>query len=96
MDVSSDGARLRTGSPVDSGETLKVSIDLEESTVTFIGKVVYVIPSPTQGFELGIAIKIIEAEDRIALTRFIIQKWQEEGVETSESERPQPLLRVTI
>jgi hypothetical protein len=82
INVSSDGAKLRSDWPVDSGETLKVNIDLGESTVAFIGTVVYVIPSPTQGFKLGIAVKIIGAEDRIALSRFIIQKWQEEGDQT--------------
>jgi hypothetical protein len=82
MDVSSGGARLKTNAPVDPGETLKVSITLGESTVTFIGKVVYVVPSQTQGFEFGMAVKIIGTEDRIVLSRFIIQKWHEEGVVT--------------
>jgi len=80
MDVGSGGVRLKTSFPVDSGEMLDISLALGHQPVTFRGKVVYAMPSEDQGFELGISIQEIENEDRIALTRFVIQEWQRKGV----------------
>ena len=80
MDLSSGGVKLRSDFPVESGETLEITIALGPNMVNFKGKVVYVAPSEDQGFELGISIVEIENQDRVALTRFVIQKWQKEGL----------------
>ena len=80
VNVSSGGVRLKSSFPVESGEMLDISIALAGAPITFKGKVVYVSPSPDEGFELGISIDAIDNEDRIALTRFVIQKWQKDGV----------------
>jgi hypothetical protein len=80
MNVSSGGVRLKSSFPVESGEMLDISMALGNNSVTFKGKVVYVTPADDQGFELGICIEEIENQDRIALTRFVIQKWQKEGI----------------
>jgi hypothetical protein len=42
----------------------------------FRGKVVHITLSKDQGFEFGIRIEQIENQDRIALTRFVIQKYR--------------------
>jgi hypothetical protein len=80
MNVSSGGVRLKSSFPVESGEILDISMALGNNSVTFRGKVVYATPADDQGFELGICIEEIENQDRIALTRFVIQKWQKEGI----------------
>ena len=80
VDVSAGGVKLKSGFPVDSGEFLEISMALGDNLVTFRANVVYATPSEDEGFELGISIEEIENEDRIALTRFIIQKWQREGI----------------
>ena len=80
MDISSGGVRLRSDLPVDSGEKLEITIALGASMVTFKGRVVYAAPSEDEGFELGISIEEIANPDRIALTKFVIHKWQKEGI----------------
>jgi hypothetical protein len=71
MNVSLGGVKLQSSFPVDSGETLDISMALGENLVTFKGKVAYVSGSEDQGFELGISIEDIEDQDKISLTRFI-------------------------
>ena len=80
VDVSAGGVKLKSSFPVDSGEFLEISMALGDNLVTFRAKVVYATPSEDEGFELGISIEEIENEDRVALTRFVIQKWQREGI----------------
>jgi len=71
MNVSLGGVKLQSSFPVDSGETLDISMALGENLITFKGKVTYVRGSEDQGFELGISIQDIEDQDKISLTRFI-------------------------
>ena len=71
MNVSLGGVKLQSSFPVDSGETLDISMALGENLITFKGKVTYVRGSEDQGFEMGISIEDIADEDRIALRRFI-------------------------
>ena len=80
MNLSSGGVKLKSDFPVNCGETLEITIALGPNMVNFKGKVVYADPSDDQGFELGISIAEIENQDRVALTRFVIQKWQKEGL----------------
>jgi hypothetical protein len=70
-DVSRGGVKLQSSFPVDAGELLDISMALGENLVTFKGKVTYVSGSEDQGFEMGISIEDIEAQDKISLTRFI-------------------------
>jgi hypothetical protein len=53
---------------------------LGEKLVNFRGKVVHVTRSKEQGFELGISIEEMGNEARVALNRFVIQKWQKERI----------------
>jgi c-di-GMP-binding flagellar brake protein YcgR len=76
MDISSGGVKLKSSFPVDDGEILEITMALGPSMVTFRGKVVHVTPSEDQSFELGIRIEQIENQDRIALARFVIQKYR--------------------
>ncbi len=69
MNVSLGGVRLQSDFPVNPREVLDIAIALEDSVVSYKGEVIYVLPSHGQGFQLGISIKEIENEDRIALTR---------------------------
>ena len=71
MNVSLGGVKLQSSFPVDSGETLDISMALGENLVTFKGRVAYVKGSEDQGFELGISIEDIEDQDKISLKRFI-------------------------
>ena len=71
MNVSLGGVKLQSSFPVDSGETLDISMALGENLVTFKGRVAYVKGSEDQGFELGISIEDIDNQDKISLTRFI-------------------------
>jgi len=80
MDISSGGVRIKSDFPVDSGELLEITIALGPNMVSFKGRVVHANPSEGQGFELGISIEEIDNQDRVALTRFVIQKWRREGI----------------
>lgn len=71
MNVSLGGVKLHSRSPVRPGETVNITMALDENVVTFRGKVIYVTPSGKERFELGLSIEEIENEDRIALNRFI-------------------------
>ena len=81
INISSRGVKLKSIFPVDFGEMLEITMTLGPTMVTFKGRVVYVTSSRDQGFEFGICIKEIEAHDRIALTRFVIQKCREREFE---------------
>jgi hypothetical protein len=80
MNLSSGGVRLESSFSLDSGEMLDISIALGEDLVTFRGKVAHITASENQGFELGISIEEIDDDSRTALTRFVIYRWQKEGV----------------
>lgn len=83
MNVGLGGVKLQSSYPVDSGEVLNISMALRENLINFKGKVVYVIGSENQRFELGISIEDIEDQDRIALKRFIYYfKGSEQGGQT--------------
>jgi hypothetical protein len=56
---------------------LEFTMALGPHMILFRGKVVYVTPSQDQRFEFGVHIEHIEAEDRIGLTKFVIQKCRE-------------------
>ena len=71
MNVSQRGVRLQSNFPVDSGELLDITIALGGNLVAFKGRVVYVAPSESEGFEFGISIADINDQDRVILTRFI-------------------------
>jgi hypothetical protein len=79
MDISSGGVKLQSGFAVRPGELLDISMALGPSMVTFKGEVVHVVRSDHQDFEFGVCIKEIDNPDRIALTRFVIQKCREAG-----------------
>ena len=81
VDMSHGGVKLKSNSPVDAGEKIDITMALEDKLVSFKGKVVHATPSKDQGFEMGISIEEIENQDRIVLTKFVISKWQREGVE---------------
>ena len=71
MNVSQRGVRLQSNFPVDSGELLDITIALGGNLVAFKGRVAYVAPSESEGFEFGISIADINDQDRVILTRFI-------------------------
>lgn len=80
MNVGLEEVKLKTCSSIPSGEMLEVSMRLGANPITFRGRVLYVTPSRDPGFELGISIEEMEDKDRIALTRFVIEKWRLEGI----------------
>ncbi len=82
MDVSLVGIRLKSDFRVDLGERLDIAITLRDKLVTFRGKVIHVMPSEDQGFELGIAIEDIENPYRVALNQFL--DWIQTEVECEE------------
>jgi hypothetical protein len=71
---------VKKSSSVTSGEMLEFSMRLGASPITFRGKVLYVNQSNDQGYELGISIEEMNNEDRVAWTKFVIQKWRQEGI----------------
>lgn len=77
MDISSRGVKLKYGFIVTPGEILEITMALGPNMVTFRGRVVHMKPAEDQSFELGTRIEEIQNQDRIALTRFVIQKYRE-------------------
>jgi hypothetical protein len=77
IDISSGGARFASNFLVALGQMLEFTMPLGPNIILFRGTVVHVTPSQDQRFEFGVQIEHIEAEDRIALTRFIIRKCRE-------------------
>lgn len=75
-----DGGNWKTDSSLTSEETLEFSMRLGTRPISFKAKVLYVNPSNYRGFELGISIEEMGDEDRVAWTRFVIQKWRQEGI----------------
>ena len=73
LDLSSGGARFRSDFLVIPGQTIEVTLSLGPHLIFFMGRVVHVTPSEGQGFEFGVHIEHIENEDRITLTKFLIQ-----------------------
>ena len=80
-DISSGGARFASDFFVTCGQLLEFTMALGPHIILFRGKVVHVTPSQDKKFEFGVHIEHIEAEDRIALTKFIIQKCRETIIE---------------
>jgi len=72
MNMSLGGVGLQASFPVDPGEMLDISMALEDGSValedrlvTFMGKVIYLIPCEDQGIRLGIAIEEIKDRERM-------------------------------
>jgi hypothetical protein len=80
VDVSVGGVKLKSSFPADSGGEVDVTLALGNEVVAFRGRVVHVSPSEDRGFEMGISIEGIGNEDRAALTKFVIQRLQSDGV----------------
>ena len=80
MNVGLDGVKLKKSSSATSREVVEVRMRLGASPITFRGKVLYVNQSNDQGYELGISIEEMGDEDRIAWTKFVIQKWRQERI----------------
>jgi hypothetical protein len=70
INLSLGGVRLRSSSPVNAKELLYISVLLKGKPVSFRGEVVYVIYCPNRGYEVGISIREIKNQDRMALARF--------------------------
>jgi hypothetical protein len=87
-DVSPKGVRLQTGFPLAPGEMLDMTIALKDHLVTFMGEVIYVIPSEDQNIESGISIKEIEDPERENLRRFI------QGIVVSDPEHENTIIRM--
>jgi c-di-GMP-binding flagellar brake protein YcgR len=79
MDISSGGVKLKSGFVVHSGDMLEITMALGPNMVTFRGEVVHVTPAEDGSFEFGVRIDEIENQDKIALTRFVIQKCRNRG-----------------
>ena len=71
VNLSLAGVALQSDFPVETGETLKISMALGDDQISFRGKVVHVTPTEDQAFRFGISIGDIGKMDKIALTRFI-------------------------
>jgi hypothetical protein len=86
--VSLEGVGLETGFLLDPGEMLDMTIALEDHLVTFMGEVIYVIPSQDRNIESGISIKEIEGPERENLCRFI------QGIVMSDPEHENKIIRM--
>jgi len=71
FDLSSEGVGLDTGFPVQSGETLTITMALGHQMVSLRGEVVHANHSVGQRYRSGISITDIGKIDRISLARFI-------------------------
>ncbi len=78
MNMSLGGVGLLANSPVDPGEMLDISMALEDvlvayqdRLVSFLGKVIYLIPSQDQTIRLGISIEKIKDRERCKINDFI-------------------------
>ena len=71
LDLSSEGVGLDTRFPVQSGETLNITMALGDQVVSFRGEVVHVSQSWGRRYRSGISITDIGKMDRISLARFI-------------------------
>jgi c-di-GMP-binding flagellar brake protein YcgR len=71
FDLSSEGVGVDTRFPVQSGETLNITMALGDQVVSFRGEVVHVNQSGGHRYRSGISITDIGKMDRISLARFI-------------------------
>lgn len=70
VNVGPGGVRLRSSFPVNPSEVLDVTVALEDTLISFMGRAVYVTRFEDHTYEFGISIKEIEDRDRIRLSRF--------------------------
>jgi hypothetical protein len=89
INVSMGGVRLQSSFPINPREVIDVFVAVADNLVSFKGEVIYVTDSQGQGFELGISIKEIKNDDRIALDGYQLRR---EG--PSEIDRDQMIIRM--